>query len=254
MEDAIFASALPSWAQAVAGYTSGNWPSYLPIVARFPHAYHVSIAVNAFQSANCLDIEPGDAVPSEAVGWVHTQWYLGNTRPCLYSSLSEMSSVRADLAGAGIIRSRVRLWDADWTYVPHLDAGYDATQWTDHGPNGENFDESTVALSFFGVTPPKPPTCEQTRAKQIKAWNGQLAGARMLLFGLSREQSHNTVQLKALRALTIPRNLTTLFTEQKREERADSGNIAGAQALATKTVKQRDALKRDLAQKDWCKH
>lgn len=154
--DTVTISTVPANPQAVAGYVGGSWPTYLPLVRAFPKALHVSIAVNAGEIADCLDIEPGDAVPSQAPGWVRWMISLHHSRPCLYSSWSEMHSVNADLGGSGIARSAVREWDANWTYVAHLDPGFDCTQWTDHSL-GRNLDESTCARSFYGPLPkPKP--------------------------------------------------------------------------------------------------
>lgn len=156
--DTVTLSTMPANPAAVAGYTSGFWPTFLPLVHAFPHALHISIAINAAHVADCLDVEPGDAVPSQTGSWVVFDRQNGVQTPCVYTSLSEMSQVKANLAAVlgASWRSQVRLWDANWTFVAHLDPGYDCTQWTDRAFNS-NLDESTCARSFYGPVPPADP-------------------------------------------------------------------------------------------------
>lgn len=138
---------------ALAGYTSGFWPTYLGLRAAFPSAHTLSIAINASHHADCLDVEPGDAVPSQAGSWARSDIAAGFSKPCLYSDLSNMSAVKSSLAGAGLARSRYVLWLAWYRNVPGLVAGYDIVQWTDHA-YGRNLDEDTFALSALTVAQP----------------------------------------------------------------------------------------------------
>lgn len=154
--DSVTTSTVPGYAQAVAGYTSGFWPTYGPLVAAFPHAYHTSIAVNISHQAQCLDDEPGDASPSQAGWWVNWELRNGWAKPCVYASLSDMPAVRANISAWGIARSRYFLWDADWTYFAHLDPGFDCTQWTDRSLS-RNLDESTCTRDFLRARPLPPP-------------------------------------------------------------------------------------------------
>ena len=153
--------------QAVAGYVGGHWPTYARLAQDHPQAHHLSIAVNAHEDAECLDVEAGDATPDEAPAWVKRQQGRGVQRPVLYASVSAMAAVLAALARAGIDRSQVRLWTAHYTGHAHLctaRCGFgfrwtaDATQWTDRAL-GRNLDESVCIDSFFG--PPPPPSDPQ---------------------------------------------------------------------------------------------
>jgi len=93
MFDAINPDQLPSGSgYAYAGYVSGRWPDYATIKAKFPHARVLSIAIDAEHDADCLDIETGDATPSQAVAWYERQRKRGITRPCLYASASVMQA------------------------------------------------------------------------------------------------------------------------------------------------------------------
>lgn len=153
---------------AVAGYTSGNWPTYDGLVAAFPAAYHVSIAVYQTHTrvndsprgppVNCLDVEPGDAPPSAAGPWARSIIGIGG-KPCLYANLSTMPDVVASLTSQLLPRSSYFLWDADWRYVYQLDQGFDATQWTDRY-DSRNIDGTAATLAFLGVRPaPVYPRC-----------------------------------------------------------------------------------------------
>lgn len=170
MYDSVDLSALPNDPFAAAGYTSGFWPTYGPIRARWPRAHSISIAVTASEPADCLDIEPGDATPAEAPAWVRTEKAHGVTRPCLYSSYWELvNEVRPTLTKAGVKLANVYQWDADYDLgCPRLDEGFDATQCTDHAL-GHNLDESVVTLRFLQLaTPPYRPHVKEIRKLQAR--------------------------------------------------------------------------------------
>lgn len=147
---------------ALAGYTSGNWPT-LQAATQLAERHGIrvlSVAVNSAHDAMCLDIETGDATPAEAPAWVRRQHARGVKRPVLYSSASVMGAVRAVIREAGIQRDAVRLWSAHYTGQPHIcgpsSCAYpgcppcDATQWLD-SLAGHNIDQSVLADDFFGA-------------------------------------------------------------------------------------------------------
>lgn len=153
MYDAVTLSNIPSHPFAVAGYTAGRYTTWPSLLRDFPAAHHISIAIQASLHADCLDVEPGDAVPSQAGTWALADIRAGFKRPCLYSDLSEMPAVRASLAAAGLTRSRYLLWLAWYRFTPGLVSGYDAVQWTDRAL-GRSLDESTVTLDFLTIAQP----------------------------------------------------------------------------------------------------
>ena len=171
MFDAIDVSQIPADAQAVAGYVNGNWVTYPHLVAAFPRAHVLSIAVSASHNADALDIESGDATPGQAPGWFTRQKARGAARPCLYASAFVMDTeVLPALTAAGIPRSAVRLWSAHYTGVAHrcgpsscreLAVTADGTQWTSNAL-GRDLDESLLAADFFGA--PTPPATGWTAA------------------------------------------------------------------------------------------
>ena len=177
----------------VAGYTSGSWPTYWDYKGHFK--YVVAVMVNAQHygvhgaARSCLDVEPGDATPSEAGPWDEQEIDLGFV-PCDYGSLSEWPAIDQSIRAAGVAISTVDKWDADWTYTYHLDSGYQATQWTDHYAN-RNIDGSAVSYAFVGkgVTPTKPsvrcyhkgwpvPTSDRTLCLKVRAHDAFLGQQR----------------------------------------------------------------------------
>jgi hypothetical protein len=157
MFDTVTVASVPSFANtaadAVAGYIDGRYADMGALSAAFPKAHHLSIAVRSSDVADCLDIETGDATPAEAAFWVRMAQAHHVWRPCLYADRSTMPQVIANLKAHGIARSAVRLWVADWTFTPHVPAGYDACQWTDRAL-GRNLDESLCLETFFAQTKP----------------------------------------------------------------------------------------------------
>lgn len=159
MFDSVNLAEIPKDAPAVAGYVGGMWPTFPHLKTSFPHAHRLSIAVNASQDADCLDVELGDATPEQAPAWVSRQLKRGVKRPVVYCSVAGAEGVLGALSRAGIRRSAIRLWTAHYTGRPHRcspHCGYgfltfaDATQWTNHS-HGRNLDESLCAPGFFHV-------------------------------------------------------------------------------------------------------
>lgn len=159
MYDSVSISVIPSHPPAVAGYLFGNFPNFNALVSGFPSAIHVPIVIHGDEIVRgvrmvCFDIEPGDGTPSEGGPWARAELAAGVT-PCEYENLSTLPQVKASIAAARVPLSRVFTWVADWTFVPHLDAGAQATQWTDHYLN-RNLDASVATRAFLGLRSPAP--------------------------------------------------------------------------------------------------
>ena len=132
MFDSVTPSNIPANATMVAGYTSGNWPTYPTLVKQFPKATVVSIAVNAMQNAQVLDVEQGDATPTDVPGWLFRQRARGIT-PVVYCSVAAWPAVQDACKTARI--APPLWWSADWTGRAHLTPGAVATQWADGTAN-----------------------------------------------------------------------------------------------------------------------
>lgn len=178
MFDTVTLETIPARPFALGGYTSGLFPTYLPLRRAFPHAHTISIAVTTAHHADCLDVEPGDAEPAQAGPWARADLAAGFSKPCLYSDLAEMPAVKQSLAAwlGPNWRQRVLLWLAWYRFRPGLVPGYDAVQWTDRAL-GRNLDQSTVAFPFLAIaqppyqrpTPPKPsPSAKAARIALLR--------------------------------------------------------------------------------------
>ena len=173
MYDSIDLSQFPPNPEAVAGYVGGHWPTYNELVAKFPNALHLSIAVQASQHARCLDVEPGDATPAQAPGWFQGHADHSQGLPVLYGSASAVNEINTAMQRAGISRDRYLIWSAHYTFHAHIcspqTCGYppaDATQWTDKS-GGKNLDESLCSDAFFGTKPPDSTQGEEMIASAL---------------------------------------------------------------------------------------
>lgn len=172
MYDSISPQSVPSFAStaqdAVAGYVGGHWPDFTALEQRFPRDHHLSIAVNAEEDADCLDVETGDARPDQAPSWVRRQHGRGVARPVLYANLSTMPAVQSALDDAGIPRGAVRLWVAHYDGVAEVPAGFDAKQFRSTAA----YDESVCLDNFFSAKParhaaPKKPSRRPHPVKRV---------------------------------------------------------------------------------------
>lgn len=161
MYDSTEVSSIPKDAQAVAGYVDGAFANFNEMKTKFPNARHLSIAVFASSDADCLDIEPGNATPSEAPAWVRRQIARGLEKPTVYAAVSEMNTVVSALNSAGVSRSSYKIWTAHTEQGKHIcgagtcnqlsGATADATQWNWEAL-GRTLDESVLTRSFFPGT------------------------------------------------------------------------------------------------------
>jgi hypothetical protein len=159
MIDSTDANAIPDkGTQATAGYIDGKWQSSKGILARFPHLPHLTIAVFEVDDADCLDIENGDATNATAPAWTRRQHKRGLLRPVLYTSISNVGALVAEMEVHAIHRSEYMIWAAHYTGVPHIESNCEATQY--ESKESPNIDVSLVYDKFFemihGQPKPKP--------------------------------------------------------------------------------------------------
>jgi hypothetical protein len=155
MYDAVNVDAIPADAEMAAGYVGGSWPTFSRLRARCPNAVLVSIAVNAGQVAQVLDVERGDATPAQVPGWVTWMRQLGYD-PSIYCSLSLWAEIVAACQQAGV--ALPHRWDAHWTGQAHINSGSVATQYeSTTGRAGGDVDISLVADFWPGIDGPGSP-------------------------------------------------------------------------------------------------
>jgi peptidoglycan hydrolase-like protein with peptidoglycan-binding domain len=148
-----------------AGYLDGIFANIAAIHTRFPNAGILTIDVLGTRAADCLDDEPGDASNARVVPWFKLALSGGITKPCVYSSVSNIDTVVGVFNSAGIPRSAYRLWSAHYGIGQHIcgpttcketETACDATQYTETA-NNRSLDESVALSNFFtAVTPPAP--------------------------------------------------------------------------------------------------
>jgi len=137
--------------QMVAGYvdkiklepwSGGDW-------ALFPDAVKVQIVKKATTNAgHVLDVEPGDATPSEAPGWVKMRRAAG-ADPTVYCNASTWPTVRAAFQAAGV--AEPHWWIAHYDGDPTIPAGAVAKQY--RGDVAPGYDVSSVVDYWPGVDP-----------------------------------------------------------------------------------------------------
>ena len=153
-----------------AGYIDGLFVSYHLILARFPGAVVLPITVwGGFEPilpALILDVENGNPTPPARVPmWLIAQQMHGYKLSELkvYANRSTWPAINAALDAAKFYLPWYGRWLAEYTYVPHLPAGYGACQYSDRGGpdlGGGNhaYDLSVAAPQFLHLPTPTIPT------------------------------------------------------------------------------------------------
>lgn len=194
MFDDVDVALLPAGFDAYAGYVDGIFANLSQVKARFPNAHILTIAVRSSDVADALDVEPGDAVNADAPAWFKKALAAGVTKPCFYTSASNVDALVAELTHAGIPRTAYRIWSAHYGAGQHIcgpnschlcQATADATQYTDRAQS-KSLDESLCDATFFTMVTPPPshgqPTLTQgdtgaavkTLQERLNTWGGHL--------------------------------------------------------------------------------
>jgi len=147
MYDAVTVSRVPSTATMVAAYVDGHYANVAAMRDRFPNARLVTIAVFASTNAGTvLDVETGDATPTQAPGWVVKRRKAG-VDPTVYCSESLWPSVRQAFRSLNV--PEPHYWIAHYDSVPLIPEGAIAKQYK----NTPGYDISVVADYWPGVDP-----------------------------------------------------------------------------------------------------
>lgn len=204
--DAVTASAVPFKAQVALCYANGHYANCTAVKARQPQ-HLVTIAVNTSGVARLLDVEPGDASPSQAGAWVkqmiqvHHIW-----RPGIYASSSNMFAVEQSLRGAGLQRSQYVLMAASWDGNPTVPSGFDAKQWR----STQALDYDSFLTSFFQSAPaPKRTICwgknSTPTSSTCRKIEGQAHAEWANYLNTKKNLSHRNTELR-----NVERNISAL--------------------------------------------
>jgi LysM repeat protein len=151
MYDSTTAADIPTSAQMVGGYLPPNRYAWSAADwARFPHAVQVRIVIAASTNdGQVLDVEQGDATPTEAPGWARMRRAAGQD-PTIYCNASTWGAVRSAFDAAG--EPQPLYWIAQYDRNPSIPPGAVAKQYADpdHGSGG-HWDLSIVADVWPGV-------------------------------------------------------------------------------------------------------
>ena len=182
MYDAVNVKNLPRKATMLAGYVGGYWPTF-PLLPK--NAIRVSIAINATQTADVLDVEKGDATPQEAPSWIVRMRTKGIV-PTVYCAASNRQAVIDACAAAKV--AYPFFWIADWTNVAHLAEGSIATQWAD---GTAQYPGLAFGCDTSLVSPDAPWLAHQRLPKApvvpAKPRNGSMAPKTLRLFSVGPE-------------------------------------------------------------------
>ena len=99
MRDSTNPEEIPTDTPVVAGYADGFYEWDQTDWDRFPNAIKLTIATNANTEADILDVENGDATPSQAVEWCNRFNRPSRERPTIYCNRSTWPTVQSLLAG-----------------------------------------------------------------------------------------------------------------------------------------------------------
>jgi hypothetical protein len=122
--DSTTPAAIPSNAQAVAGYVSGPYAWSPQQWAAFPNAAHIGIdTVGGDTNAAVEDVEPGAVQVSAIHSWALAKQSQGQV-PIIYSSTSDYPAIQQAMTGI-----YYHWWAAQPTGQPHGVPGSDGTQW-----------------------------------------------------------------------------------------------------------------------------
>jgi len=144
---------IPVTAESVAYYCDGIYAvSEATVRARFPTQPLIRIAVfGQTNDGNALDVERGDATPSEAPQWVKWRHAAGIPQPWVYVNRSNRSTVENALIQEGIVSDQVALWVATLDGTQTVPAGpypVAAVQYANSLSSGGHYDLSIVNDQF----------------------------------------------------------------------------------------------------------
>lgn len=142
--DSINPSAIPA-NHKIAAYADGRYAAERSTVNDPDHAIWIDVKARDI-NATALDVEPGDARPSEVAGWVKGRLTAHHDQIAIvYTMRSEWAAAKASVATLPAwMQGRVRWWIADPTGHPHIVPGSQATQWY----WGKHYDISTALPGF----------------------------------------------------------------------------------------------------------
>jgi hypothetical protein len=237
MYDSVTPSAIPTNAALVAGYVDGRYAWSGAEWARFPHSVKVRIATRASTNdGHVLDVEQGDATPTQATRWVVMRRAAG-VDPSVYCNASTWPSVRAAFESAGV--APPHYWIAHYDGLTAIPSGAVAKQYNDPPRSGGNYDISAVADYWPGIDPKVVPDMQLTDKLNPNPAPGTVNEAlNAVLFGITGQRSAGPLALAVF-------NIQRMLTAQSAAITALSQAVAAQHQLSVEDVQ--NAVATELA-------
>lgn len=136
----------PPEARTVSLYVNGLYAWRGPLAHTWERVLWIDVFGTAPGQASVLDVETGDAGPSQVPGWCEERLTaVPDSLLRLYCNISTWETVKKQVATMpALARGRVRYWIANPTGAPHLVPGSAATQWD----WGESWDTSSYGPAW----------------------------------------------------------------------------------------------------------
>lgn len=188
--DSVNASKIPSNAAMVAGYVDGLYKWTDADWTLFPNAVHVPIAVLAETNDGVvLDVEPGNARPDQAPGWVEMRRKAG-VDPTVYCSISGWQKLKQQFLNQHV--PEPHWWIAHYRSGADIPAGAIALQYE----AGKDYDTSSVLDYWPGVDKPAGenhltplPTAAKPPVRKVPGTGTEQTVSREVLATLKMEVS-----------------------------------------------------------------
>jgi hypothetical protein len=235
MYDSVTPSAIPTNAALVAGYIDGPFAWSNAQWARFPRSVPVRIATRAATNAgHVLDVETGDATPTQATAWVTMRRKAG-TDPSVYCNASTWPTVQAAFTAAKV--AQPHYWIAHYDGSTAIPAGAVAKQYVDPPNSGGDYDLSAVADVWPGVDPQKEvPDMQLTDKLNPAPAAGTVNEAlNSVLFGISGQRSAGALALAVF-------NIQQTVVAQSAAITALSQAVASQQKLSVQDIQNAVAV------------
>ena len=165
MIDSVTPAAIPKGTSVVAGYIDGPYGPGDPFKSgwnadswsEFPGSEMVTITIYGAAGARVYDIEQGDGTPSSGAAWCKSEIVAGR-RPTLYFSAYLVTAIVDALANAGVARSQVDFWVANYNDEAVVPSGYVAHQYLQDQPGVQgSFIDYSVTNGVWPAGPiPQP--------------------------------------------------------------------------------------------------
>jgi hypothetical protein len=143
--DSVTPSKIPS-GQETATYADGGF-AVSPNQVSGRHVLWIDTNGSDPKGATALDVEPGDATPTQAASWAKDRLTADpDGTAIIYTMRSDWAAAKAAVNSLpGSMSSRVQWWIADPTGTPHIVPGASATQWY----WGTNYDITSATPGFW---------------------------------------------------------------------------------------------------------